>query len=49
MKIKLIRQRVIITALFAVILLPNFALAQSAKPAVYTAPKEDIERIRERE
>jgi len=47
MKIKLIRQRVIITALFAVILLPNFALAQSAKPAVYTAPKEDIERIRE--
>src|SRR5215204_1041591 len=46
MKIKLLSQRFIVTALFAVILLPNFVLAQSAKPAVYTAPKEDIERIR---
>ncbi len=47
MKTRLFSQKIIVAALFAVILLPNYAFAQSAKPAVYTAPKNDIERIRE--
>ena len=48
MKTKMFNQKMISAALFAAILLPNLAFGQAAaKPAVYTAPKETIDRIRD--
>jgi carboxypeptidase Q len=47
MKTRNFNQKLISTVLFAVILLPNLALGQAAKPAVYTAPKDAIDRLRD--
>lgn len=40
-------QKLITAALFAALLLPGFALGQAAKPAVFAAPKDTIDRIRD--
>ncbi len=48
MKMKIFRQRLISAALFAAVLLPNLALGQAAtRTAVYSAPKEAINKIRD--
>src|SRR5688572_24478253 len=43
----MLRRRIFTAALFYALLLPTFALGQSTAPAVYTAPKETIDRMRE--
>ena len=47
MKKNIFNRQLITATLLTALLLPGLAIAQSAKPAVYTAPKSDIERIRE--
>ena len=47
MKTRNFNQKLISAALFAAILLPNLVVGQAAKPAVYTAPKEAIDRLRD--
>src|SRR5678815_4097073 len=43
----MLRRRIITASLLLTLLVPYAALAQSAAPAVYTAPKDAIDRIKE--
>lgn len=47
MRTKIFRQKFIAAAVLAALLLPVLAVGQAAKPAVYSAPKDTIDRIRE--